>query len=338
MLQLQLTRLCCCLYRDSGKLTCAFGLTEIIGEFDAIECMVRLDVCAAGMSAGSQQNIRVVFTPTAMDKAEVLVACCTDSTSSVAGFSAVSHVKGVSVAYTVQPYPSTTPLLAPAPLASSSAQAKIGNADRQAPVQVPNAMPEYGFGDVNEANRTQQGRSVRADFGDCSIGDTKSLLLSITNKFPIAASVNLWLDTFQADLPGAATTAAAAVTQPSVMTNVGSLLPRSPTGQRSHLTQLSTAGGISVSQGQSPSPTLHLGSAAHAGGVQGLTPTLHLGSAADATGMQGSSHLGPTAGPRGSVKGSRHSARRAGSHHGSRHDNRQTLVSPLILRGGGGCP
>lgn len=286
---------------------------------------------AVGLSAGSQQSIHAIFTPTAMGKAEVLVACCTDSTSSLAGFSAVSHVRGVSVAYTVQPYLPTTPLPAPARLASLSAHAERGHAGHQSAGLVPDAMPESGGGNVSQANRTQQGSSLRADFGDCSIGDTKSLLLSITNESPIAASVNLWLDTFQADLPGAATTAAAALTQPSVMASLGSLLPRSPTGQRSHLTQLSAAGGMSASRGQSPTPTLHLGSLTNVGGVRAPTATLRLRSAADATGVQGPSHLGSTGGPGGSVKGNKHSARRAGSRQGTGHDNRQTLVSPLIL-------
>ena len=174
-------------------------------------------MATAGLCAGSQQSIHAIFTPTAMGEADVLVACCTDSTASPAGFSAVSHVKGVSVAYTVQLYPSTTPLPPPAPLAALSAQAKTGSAGHEAPVLVPEPIPEYGDGNVGQANRAQQGRSVKADFGDCSIGDTKSLLLSITNESPIAASVNLWLDTFQADLPDAVATAAAAITQPSVM-------------------------------------------------------------------------------------------------------------------------
>lgn len=288
--------------------------------------MIMLDVPAAGRSAGGQQIVHAIFAPTAMGEAEVLVACCTDSLSSPAGFSAVSHVKGVSVTYTVQPYHPAIPLPPPAPLPALSAQAKTGNAGHQAPGLIPDAMPEYHDDITSKANSTQQGRWVRADFGDCSIGDTKSLLLSITNESPIAASVNLWLDTFQADLPGAATTAAAAHTQPSVMASLGSLLPRSPTGQRANLTQLSAAGGLSASRGRSTTPALQLGSTANAGGLQGCTPTVRLGSAAAALGP---SHLGSTAGPVGSVKGSKHSARMAGSRLGTGHDNRQTLVSPL---------
>ena len=248
-----------------------------------------------------------------MGRAEVLVACCTDSVSPPAGFSAVSHVKGVSVAYTVQPYPIPTPLLPPSPLASLSAHAKTGSVVRQSPKLIPDAVLESRVSDVSQASRSQPGRSVRADFGDCSIGDSKSLLLSITNESPIAASVSLWLDTFQADLPSAAAVAAAALTQPYAMASSGLVFPRSPTGQRSHLSQLSSADGMSAYRGQSPAPTLTLGFTAGAGGAQSMTPTLR---------------LGPTAGSAGSIKGLKHSARRAGFRTGTEHGNKQSLVSP----------
>lgn len=286
-----------------------------------------IDSFDVGLSTGGQQSIRAIFTPTARGKAEVLVACCTDSMSPPAGFSAVSHVKGVSVAYTVQAYPPPTPLLLPSPLAALSACATTGNAGHQSPLLIPNAMLEAQTSDSNihQEERSQQGKSVRADFGDCSIGQSRSLLLSITNESPIAASVSLWLDTFQADLPSAAATSAAAITQPYVASS-GSVFSRSPTGQRSHLPQLLSAGGTSASWGQSPSLPLNLGSTAVAGGLQSLTPNLRLGSAAGAGGAQSptpSLRLGSAAGP-----GGLHSAGRAGSRTGTKKGNKHNLVSP----------
>ena len=245
----------------------------------------------------------------------MLVACCTDSTSSPAGFSAVSHVKGVSVAYTVQPYSPTTPLATPPPLASLSARTTTGHTVHQS-VLISDAVLESDTSDGTVVREKQfhLGGSVRADFGDCSIGQSTSLLLSITNESPIAASVNLWLDTFQADAPCAAAIAGAALTQPYVTADPGSVFSRSPTGQRSQLTQLVSAGGMSASWGQSPTLPLSLGSTAGAGGNHSPTPTVGLGS---------------TAGPAGSTIGHKHSARRAGSRAGTEHSNKQSLVSRL---------
>ena len=253
-----------------------------------------------GLSAGGQQSIRAIFTPTAMGKAEVLIACCTDSVSPPAGFSAVSHVKGVSVAYAVQPYPPATPLPLPSSLASLSALVTTGKAGHQPPVIGTSAMLGSHTNDssVTQENRPQQAGSVRADFGDCSIGETKVLLLSITNESPIAASVNLWLDTFQTDSPSATVSVAAALSQPYAMASSGSILPRSPTGHRSHVTQLSSANGMSASWAQSPTPALRLGSTAGAGGP---------------------------------FMGHKHTARRAGSQTGTKHNSRENLVSPSRL-------
>ena len=278
--------------------------------------MIIIDVsrCFVGLSAGSHQSIHAIFTPTAMGKAEVLVACCTASESSPAGFSAVSHVKGVSVTYTVQPYSLATPL-PPSPLASLAAHTTTGNAGHQSPVLLPDAMSEShdSDGNVNQDKRPQQTGSVRADFGDCSIGQSKSLLLRIFNESPIAASVNLWLDTFQADLPCAAATAGAALTQPYAMASSGSVIPKSPIGQRSHRTQVISAGDMSSSWGQTPigSP-MSLGLTASARGGQSPSPALR---------------LAPTPGLRGSIMGHEHSARRAGSRTGTERGNKQSLVS-----------
>ena len=293
-----------------------------------------VDCLIVGLSSGGQQSIDAIFTPTAMGQAEVLVACCTDSMSSPAGFSAVSHVKGVSVAYTVQPYPPATPLPPPPTLAAlSDCATTIGNAGHQSAVLIPNAMLEAQTSDSNihQEQRPHQGGSVRADFGDCGIGQSQSLLLSIANESPIAASVRLWLGTFQADPPSAAATSAAALTQPYAVASSGSVLPRSPTGQRSHLPQLLSAGGTSAKWGQSASLPLSLGSTALAGGAQSPTPNLRFGSAAGAGEPQRptpSLRLGSTAGPGGSNMGYKHSARRAGSRTGTEHGNKHSLVSP----------
>lgn len=248
------------------------------------------------LSAGAQQSIHAIFTPTALGKAEVLIACCTDSMSPPAGFSAVSHVKGLSVAYTVQPYPAAYPLPPQSTLPSLSAHL-TGDASDQAAVLNTDGMVGSPINDssVKPVNSTpQEAGSLRAEFGDISIGGTKSLLLSISNESPIAASVNLWLDTFQADLSAA--TPATPLTQPYTLASSGSLrMPGSPARQRLHLTGLGSAAGMSGGWAQTPTPSLPLGSTAGAG-VQ--------------------------------LKGHKHHARRAGS---QGHDSRQTLVSPFKL-------
>lgn len=252
-------------------------------------------VIMVGLTAGGQQIIHAIFTPTALGKAEVLIACCTDSVSPPAGFSAVSHVKGLSVAYTVQPYPPATPLPPQPPLALSSSHLATGKSGDQAPVLNTDAMVgvRVSANSVSQANRPHQGRPVTADFGHVGIGETKSLLLSICNDSPVAASVNLWLDTFQAGVVSSAK-AAAARTQPHAMASAGSLMPGSSTGQKSYLTGLSSPYGMSASWAQAHSPALPLGSTAGAGGQ---------------------------------VEGHKHHARKAGRG-GTKHDSRQTLVSP----------
>lgn len=272
------------------RITAAVLHSIVVGHFASVGDLFRL-------SAGGQQSIHAIFTPTATGKAEVLIACCTDSLSPPAGFSAVSHVKGVSVAYAVQHYRPATPLPLPSPLASLSALVTTGKAGHQPPVINTDAVLGSHTNDssATQENRPQQAGSVRADFGDCSIGETKALLLSITNESPIAASVNLWLDTFQMDSPSATVSVAAALSQPYAMASSGSILPRSPTGHNSHVTQLSSAGGMSASWAQSPTPTLPLGSTAGAGGP---------------------------------FMGRKHTARRAGSRTGTERNSRENLVSP----------
>lgn len=98
---------------------------------------------------------------------------------SPAGFSAVAQVKSLAVTYSVQPAPLLTSIqMESLPLASSTLQS----------------------GDQVDAQFTSKAQAaVLADFGTCNIGQTKTLMLIVQNQTPLAASVTLWLGTFQAE-------------------------------------------------------------------------------------------------------------------------------------------
>ena len=239
-----------------------------------------------------------------MGKAEALIACCTDSLIPPAGFSAVSHVKGLSVKYTVQPRPSANAPAAPSPAVSMSALARLGKAGNHQIAFGAEAVAEASIGQSAVAEGEEEmHRVVKADFGDCSIGDSKALLLSITNETPIAASVQLWLDTFQADLSGAAATAAAAGTKPHDMAVSRPILPYSSSGHPPQLTLPSLTAGMSAM------------------GAQWSTPTLPMGSLTGA---------GVSLGGSGAHMGHKQHARRAGSVLGATHKTKHTVVSDCI--------
>ena len=180
-----------------------------------------------------------------------------------------------------------------------SAHAKLGNASNQLTASDTDAESSISQSAVAKEEGAKQGGAVRADFGDCIIGDSKALLLSITNETPIAASVQLWLDTFQADLSGASATAAALGTKPYDMAASGPILPYSSSG---HLPQTAL-------------PSMTAGMSAV--GAQGLTPTLPLGSLAGAEASLGGL---------GAHMGHKQHARRAGSMLGGTHKTKHTVV------------
>ncbi|KAL0048861.1 hypothetical protein WJX82_001204 [Trebouxia sp. C0006] len=73
------------------------------------EMSVVVDPVQGLLEPGQQLPIQATFMPTAIGPAEALVACCTDGPNPPAGFSTVSHVRGLSITYNIQ----TAPLLDP---------------------------------------------------------------------------------------------------------------------------------------------------------------------------------------------------------------------------------
>ncbi len=212
------------------------------------------------MSAGQQLPIQATFTPTATGPAEALVACCTDGPNPPAGFSTVSHVRGLSVTYNIQ----TVPLLDPlspnvSPRRPIDRTGTISDSRLQADASASTVLSDTGTDPAAEMPTSggKQGlrhrQAVRADYGECSIGETKLLLLTITNETPIEASVSLWLNTFQAaDL---SVTANAAVSSSS-----DSFLPGKLAGSRSHAVLPSLTPGKAGSRSQNSIPSLTLSS------------------------------------------------------------------------------
>ncbi len=104
--------------------------------------------------------------------------------------------------------------------------------------------------------------ALKADFGECSIGGSKIILMTITNDTPIAASVVLWLDTFQADaLRNASATATAPFAASCTGTASAALLHGKLAGGRSHATLPSLTAGTSGKNHQNDMTGLTLGSA-----------------------------------------------------------------------------
>lgn len=212
----------------------------------------------ASLSAGQQLPIQATFTPTAIGPAEALVACCTDGPNPPAGFSTVSHVRGLSATYNIQ----TAPLLDPlSPHVSPDRPIdRIGTisdscqqADASAALSDTQTDPAAEMPTSGGKRALKHRQAVRADFGGCSIGETKSLLLTITNETPIEASVSLWLNTFQAaDL---SVTANAAVASSS-----DSFQPGKLAGSRSHAVLPSLTPGKAGSRSQNSIPSLTLSS------------------------------------------------------------------------------
>ena len=110
--------------------------------------------------------------------------------------------------YHIQPGPLLTP--GPPPLDPNRPTATAVASTRALPGD-SDAQPAAGSTRYADKRGLKRRQAVRADFGECSIGDTKSVLLTISNETPIAGSVIMWLDTFQADLSTMATEANAAL-------------------------------------------------------------------------------------------------------------------------------
>ncbi len=171
----------------------------------------------ATLSAGQQLPIQATFTPTAIGPAEALVACCTPGPNPPAGFSTVSHVRGLSVTYNIQTAPFLDPLLPPlSPGRPIDGTDTVSDSRQQADASTSAVLSDtqtYPAADMPTSGGKpglKHRQAVRADFGECSIGETKSLLLTVSNETLIEASVSLWLNTFQAaDLPVTANTAIA---------------------------------------------------------------------------------------------------------------------------------
>ena len=214
----------------------------------------------ATLSAGQQLPIQASFTPTAVGPAEALVACCTAEPSPPAGFSTVSHVRGLSVTYDTQTAPLWDPLSPPVspgrPIdrigtvsdscqpADASSSAVLSDTQTDPAAEKPTSGGKQGL---------KHRQAVRADFGECSIGETKSLLLTVTNETPIEASVSLWLNTFQAaDLPVTANAA--------VATSGDSFRPGKLAGCRSRAVLPSLTPGKAGSRSRSSIPSLILSS------------------------------------------------------------------------------
>ncbi len=213
----------------------------------------------ASLSAGGQLLIQATFTPTAIGPAEALVACCTAGPKPPAGFSTVSHVRGLSVTYNIQtaPLQPLSPHVSPGrpidrigTISDSRQQADASASAVLSDTQTDPAAEKPTFGGKQGLKHRQ---AVTADFGECSIGETKSLLLTLTNGTPIEASVSLWLNTFQAaDL---SVTADAAVASSS-----DSFLPGKLAGGRSHAVLPSLTPGKAGCRSQSSIPSLTLSS------------------------------------------------------------------------------
>lgn len=116
--------------------------------------------------------------PAVAGQAEVLAACCTSDSSAPVGFSTTAQVRGLAVTYAIQPALPSNPLL---------------------PSQ---GTPSAALGAVSNAAGSGHSPLI-ADFASCNIGQSRSLLLVVQNQTPLAASVSLWLETFQADLSSA---------------------------------------------------------------------------------------------------------------------------------------
>lgn len=247
----------------------------------------------ANLSAGQQLPIQATFMPTAIGPAEALVACCTDGPNPPAGFSTVSHVRGLSITYNIQTAPLMDPLF---PHIGPGKPMDIGSDSRQQADASMSAVLSDTQTDPAAKKPTSGGKrglkhrhAVRADFGECSIGETKSLLLTVTNETPIEASVSLWLNTFQAaDL---SVTANAAVASSS-----DSLLPGKLAGSRSHGVLPSLTPGKAGSRSQNSIPSLTLSSP-----IRGM---VSMGNHASLRGHKGTA--GRTASPAGLSHRSQH--------------------------------
>ena len=232
------------------------------------------------MHAGEQLPVQATFTPTAVGRAETLVACCTAGSNPPAGFGAVSHVKGLAVSYAIQQLPLMTPLPDPA---NHQAPAASGQ---------PPSDSQTDIGIVQDQSvESAMQIPVKADFGLCNIGQSKSLVLTITNQTLIAAPVRLWLDTFQtnqhlstsmvASHQSLSTTAAAvsatlplpeqsgpgsAVANSLSVTSASLPLPEKPAGSKSHAAQHSMRAGSSEDSAKNKqvTPGIALASKGHA--------------------------------------------------------------------------
>ncbi len=230
---------------------------KLIRHNDGASCLFKpchVVSAQAGLSAGQQLPIQATFTPTAIGPAEALVACCTDGPNPPASFSTVSHVRGLFVTYNIQTAPllnSLSPHVSPGRpidrtgiVSDASASAVFNDTQTDSAAEKPMSGGMRGL---------KHRQAVRADFGECSIGETKSLLLTITNETPIEASVSLWLNTFQAtDL---SVTAKAAVASSS-----DSFLPGKLAGSRSHAVLPSLTPGKAGNRSQNSIPSLTLSS------------------------------------------------------------------------------
>lgn len=227
-----------------------------------------------------------------MGPAEALIACCTAGPNPPAGFSTVSQVQGLSVTYYIQPGPLLSPGPSPFDPTRSTATAVASTSAVPGDIATQPAAGSTRYGDKRGLKRRQ---AVRADFGECSIGDTKSLLLTISNETPIAGSVIMWLDTFQADL---ATMATAANAPLKASESAAPCSPNYASGMvasgRSHALLPSLTAGKAGSSAQNRAPSLTLSSP-----VSGMASmnghTSHRGRkaiAARTASLAGSSHKG----------------------------------------------
>ena len=246
----------------------------------------------ATLSAGQQLPIQATFMSTAIGPAEALLACCTARPNPPAGFSAVSHVRGLSVTYNIQTAPLPDPL---SPFVSPSRLINrmniVSDSRQQADASTSAVLTDTQTDPASEkpTSGSKQGlkrrQAVRADFEECSIGETKFLLLTVTNETPIEASVSLWLNTFQAaDL---SVTANAAVASSS-----DSFLPGKLAGSRSHAVLPSLTPGKAGSRSQNSIPSLTLSSP-----IRGMvsagshaSPRGHKGTAGKSASPAGLSH------------------------------------------------
>ncbi|DBA92123.1 TPA: hypothetical protein ACH3X1_015848 [Trebouxia sp. C0004] len=241
------------------------------------------------LEPGGQLPIQAIFTPTAIGPAEALTACCTAGPTPPAGFSTVSHVRGLSVTYNIQTAPNLDPLsphVSPGrPIdrtdivsyshqqADASMSAVLSDTQTDPAAEKPTSGGKQGL---------KSRQAVRADFGECSIGETKRLLLTVTNETPVEASVSLWLNTFQAaDISG---TANAAITS-----SHDSFLPGKLAGSWSHAVLPSLTPGKAGNRSQNSIPSLTLSSPIR-GMVSMTSPRGHKGTAGRTASLAGLSH------------------------------------------------